>query len=520
MAPLTYDFTDNVDISNMVGTWAATFITGIGLIAIYSQLRSAVLKVLAGKDQLKRQAGDYFIVIPKNVEFEYGLYAATLPSVQGLLQHYYMQRKSISIAQDEYVCNERIRAGTSSWSQLLSHCNITPDELLRYGGPRATILPAKDMAHDEAKPVGQADLSIANGRVQYGLMAGEFTMLLILAGFQLSAFQVSGFHQDKQYLGLLRMAEGGPFDQVALFDPHAGIRSLTRPTERGIHEVPVRQCIDLALGVIPTNQLSNRQLFIILPACIGRSEKDECDWTIEPSHDQLADVHHSIEHLNLGSGSKYTTYKLDPAELELFRHRLLPHEESLQVDVRPAFVIGLALASISPWALLALLPVQLKALAGPLQFIAQDPNTPHDELFQRVCNLQAGPPSGWRDNDEWRTAIRNLGNVNAIRFRSNSNFCARYYDAMVKVFAAAGLSLAAVRANVAAEVAADRLGARGNQNLIRPMITYFSGTAFESLRGDRYWALVVYARYLAAWLLDSLPADLSGQRFRRRVFLG
>ena len=383
------------------------------------------------------------------------------------------------------------------------------------------MYPATERRWDEARKVPQADLLNSRGNVHYGFTADEFTVLLILAGFNPACFDISGFQENGAFLGILRVANTEAFHQTALFDPHIGIRMLLKATPRGSHRVSVQQCLNLALGIITTGQEKSRQPWLILPE--GVPSEDSRIWTEDPK------IKSRIEDFSLGTGSAYLKYRVSPEELDRFRAHVLSDKDAVP-DLRHAYVVGLALTSLRPWALLALLPAGLRALAPPLAFLALADAPPPDDLAERMRDLRNPPPMGWHNREERLAVLRKLGDVRVDHFHGSSNYCAWYHDAMCDLFKHNRLHVVQVRQAMAAACAADVLGARGNTDLAARIEDFFilaqAQPGFAAAQGGKavaevpQWAIVMYARFVWSWLHDSIPADFSKRRFRRRVFLG
>jgi hypothetical protein len=107
MAPLQVG--DRINAVALAGTWLGTLLTGIGLIALFAQLRSVVADFRKSrKALLVRSAGEWITLIPKKDTPERGVMESVAPGFLGWIQNAYIKNISVASTQDV-----RMGAGTS-----------------------------------------------------------------------------------------------------------------------------------------------------------------------------------------------------------------------------------------------------------------------------------------------------------------------------------------------------------------------------------------------------------------------
>ena len=100
MAPLNFD--NSVNTASLAGTWRGTIFTGLGLLAVLTQLRGLLLYVTAENRRWKeRTAGawaDYILIdkLPSN-----GIQEGIVPTFSDWLQNFYLHEKTVTISQDD-----------------------------------------------------------------------------------------------------------------------------------------------------------------------------------------------------------------------------------------------------------------------------------------------------------------------------------------------------------------------------------------------------------------------------------
>ena len=241
---------DASDVQMSVAQWLGVIFTGLGLLAVFGQLRNAIASLARNTPKIvQRQLGEYHQCVSKDlVMMDSESAEHSLPTLKGWTQHCYLNNKALRICMDQVHTKQRGRPGTSCWTQLLTRCGISPSDLIAHGGSKAVMFPATRKVHPQPQSVDQADLQNIDGRLHYGFSPAEFLVLLIVGGFATEAFrniETSGPSTEKGFVGTLRLAKHSPFMQRAYFDPWDGIRKLNHETSRSVHNLPLRAALDL-----------------------------------------------------------------------------------------------------------------------------------------------------------------------------------------------------------------------------------------------------------------------------------
>lgn len=353
MAPV--GFSDQVNMSGMVGTWLGTLFTGIGLIALVSQLRSIVSKLQASGYGLQRSAGQWAVLCIKEFRDGEGLVEAVVPAFSSWVYKAYSHDLKVSLTHDI-----RGTGGTSGWSQLFASCNILPHDLIAFGGREARVLPAVTGVAEPRAP-DLADVVMDQGRILYGFSAAEFTALLVICGFSPTAFSLLGTSYSIGFLGTIRLAEHEPFSQIARFDGHSGCRKISEDLERYINLLPVGNCIDYALGIIRANMCSCHTWIIPPQVDLSNHPKlpESMLWTARPGKIQLNSIRFNLERLVTVPGADVLKYSVEMAEREVFNISLMKQIVSIvdaeSQESQVALLAAHALAALEPWGLLPVL---------------------------------------------------------------------------------------------------------------------------------------------------------------------
>lgn len=518
MAPLAIG--DKVNITALAGTWLGTIFTGVGLIALISQLQS-VLKGIrhSRRSLLIRSAGAWIDLIPKANVPQQGLVEALVPRFLGFVQKAYLADKPIFMTQ-----GIRQNQGNSGWSNLFAHAGINPQDLIKFGGPDAYIEAA--VTGGGRAPPRLADVIFEDSRILYGFSRTEFAALLVICHFHISDLHLHGNSTSVDFLGTMHLADYGPFSQIARFDAHEGCREISRELERYMSAVPVRRCIDLALGIIRTRKRGDHAMIIppsVHPSDIGAGYEL---WKVRPEPRQLNEIRYALEQLVSVSGADVLTYSVDtPRDLEYDSSawkRVLPTGEVSIEEARQILLVAHALASLQPWELLPSLPNWFIGSFRPLlePFVGTHAETVRF-LQDRMRQLRLKPIEGWRDIDEQAAGLK-VGEVKTDFFSHSASLCRNYFKAMNLVFESGLINVDDVQVTLAAQSAYNLLGpakAQVNEELFNSnMQQYLKDTGVVHLVPG--WAVTVYATFLWGWINDSNSMDLSfNTRFQRRVFL-
>lgn len=524
MAPLV--FGDKLSLAALAGTWLGTLFTAIGLIAVISQLQSMLKDLRRSKTSLlARSAGDWMALIPKKDMPQQGLVESVAPGFLGWVQKAYVGRLNTSFTQDN-----RKSAGTSGWSSLFAHCGIKATHLIQFGGSDARVFPA--VTGDLGPGVVRlADLIFDNGRVLYGFSQGEFAALLIICGFSISDFSISGCTTSTKFLGSMQLADNEPFSQVARFDPHEGCRDITEDKERYTSDVPVQRCIDYAIGMLRTPKRGGHSL--VIPAAILSPDTEHSEfaaWTVKPRATQLNEIRYALEQLVSVSGAEVLNYSVETTkdiEYEVSTmKRISPESDIGREKSGEVLLIAHALAALQPWGLLPVLPNYFAQAFKPLIFpFVGSHSDSVTVLRERMCRPKAKlrPLDGWESVEQQAMALGHVGDIEIGFFSGSCNLCRWYFKAMNMVLDAEGIRLEDVRAVLAA-LAARRYLLEGRTSVaddFMPNLEAHLNQERPIITGEvPLWAVTVYATYLWGWLNDSIEMDFDFQgKFKRRVFL-
>jgi hypothetical protein len=519
MTPLL--LSDNINIASAAGTWLGALFAGVGLIAIISQIRAlAITLVRSRKFLMVRSAGDWAILIPTRNMPEHGLVEGVAPCFQGWLQRAYREDLTISMTWDY-----RKGGGTSGWSNLFAHAGINPLDLINYGGPEARMFPAVSGNLGPGEAPRLADMVFEGGRVSYGFTRNEFTALLIICGFRISEFSISGLTSSTGFLGTMDLVERGPFSQLGRFDPHDGCRHITEDLERYVNKLPVQRCIDYSLGILRTPKRGGRR--IIIPAATS-AESDGpaglCAWTAWPSAAQLDQIKYTLEQFLSISGADILEYSIETTvDIEYEREtmeRVNPDFSLGMEKIHQTVLVAHALAALQPWGLLPVLPTHFAEAFKPLiaPFVGSRLETV-TVLQERMCDMRLKPLPGWDTIEQQAMALSQMGNIKTSFFSASNSPCRQYFKAMNMVFDAYRLPLADVRNKLAA-IAVSKLleGDKISELFVDNMAIHLGHGQLPAKIPD--WAVSVYAAYLWGWLNDYIPMDFSFRsKFNRRIFL-
>jgi hypothetical protein len=319
MAPLSFD--DRLNVASLVGTWLGSLFTLVGLLAVITQLR-ALLKDFSdhSQERLQDAAGDYAVCF-KNLKLDEGVLEGVAPSVAGWIRHYYNHNQNIVITPFE----RHIAGGRASWSQLFARLQVKPEELVKYGG--------RDYSkHTWWSRHPQLDLLVDKTKVSYGMDGEDFAALLILSSFSPSGLHSSETSNTTGHLGQVYLGPHSPFSQIAQFDGSPIDLSKMQGVEspgRYAHQINVRNCIDLALGIFRFD-CHGVSKFVLVTLCVDRIEQadgsptysnttnlDVCFGT--PTSQRLLAVRRNLVHLTKDDPDHDSLYDIALATDFLFR---------------------------------------------------------------------------------------------------------------------------------------------------------------------------------------------------------
>ncbi|KAI9877198.1 MAG: hypothetical protein M1830_004545 [Pleopsidium flavum] len=517
MPPL--DFNDRINLASMVGTWLGSAFTGLGLIAVYSQLQRALKSpAVVQRRMLKRGAGDWSCCIDEKV---------ILPEPE------------------EYCIDvtlyDRGTAGTLCWSRLFAQCGIKALDLVAHGGPDARVLPiggfrANRNIFQPQKP-SLADVRVDDGKLLYGFSAEEFTALLILGGFSPAALSLPGRRSATSFLGCMHVMDHSPFTQVAVFDPHHGISPVAVEQERYLHTVPVAHCLELALGLIRTAPRGSRTAILLSnsaePSQFFPPPSALWIWQQDPDAEQLKATGDGLQKLtgvfDIATFAYLTIKKGDLEYESAFVEKISGRYPKIvkRTVWRASLLIAHAIDALQPW---PLLPVTQQCLRDAMVNILQPfimPSThPVEFLRTRLAGLRTAKlPSGWSSVEELIASLELIRDIRTVAFQGSAIWAANYYCAMKVVFEANKTELMHVRRCLAAEAASQALRAEGwnvpslSDVFISELCVHDGQLPSEVCCPE--WALHIYATFLWAWFKDAIITDLVlADRFQRRIFLG
>lgn len=518
MAPL--DISDRINMIAMAGTWVGTIFTAIGLIALFSQLRSALVDLQQSKTALlARSAGRWMALIPQKGMPQRGLVESVAPGFLGWVQRVYIENSHVCLTQDNTMI-----AGTSGWSNIFARCGIQPTDLIRFGGPDARVFPAVT-GHVGSGAPRLADLVFDNGRVLYGFSQSEFMALLIICGFSPSDFSIDGCTTSTKFLGSMQLADNEPFSQIARFDAHEGCRDIADYKERFTNEVPVQTCIDYAIGVLRTPERGDHS--IIIPAEVASTAAEHSEftaWMMKPRAAQLNQIRYALEQFVSVSGANVLKYSVETSkdiEYESSAMNMIsPGNDFGRPRTRLTLLTAHALAVLQPWGLLPVLPSHFVQAFKPLitPFIGSHSETV-SALQERMCKLKLKPLDGWDSIQQQAMALGQIGDVKVEFFSGSCSPCRNYYKAMNMVFDAYEVRVNDVRITLSALAARRCLdGISTADEFVPNLMAHLSKGQFSGEVPS--WTIKVFATYLWGWLNDFVEMDFDFRgKFKRRVFL-
>lgn len=537
MAPMGFD--ESVNLSSVVGTWLGTTFTGIGLLAVLSQLRNLLRTVIVDRRHWReRAAGNWascilFDHVPNN-----GVVESAMPNFSGWLQRCYLEDRKINTSQDD-----RGTSGKSSWSKLFGRLDIKACDLVSFGGIRPETYPAlyRDKALSaRVRPLrpGLADILVENESISYGFSAAEFAALLIIGGFHPSDFAATPglFTSSTSYYGRMLLDKHGPFSQVAQFDAHHGFREQRIGCKPELCEIPVACCLRLAFGMIRTESRCGREYIVLSDS---EPASGHGYWNSYPRPQQIKTIQYSFERF-VGVGeisfADYGTQRddYDQWDVALLKKMVGGRTPHLQVFeygntevkyamlAREVLAAAFAISSLQPWALLPVLPKHMVlAFQQVLRPFYKTREHTVDVLQHNLKKIYVTTENAKnRSCDELKETLGNtIGERN--RFFRGTSSCSAYHEAMCLVFRHHQISLVDVRSTLAAAVASKLLWPNGPDErsaLFEANMRMRLGAYSPSIIPT--WAVDVYANFLWGWLTDSIPADPDIiSCFRRRVFL-
>ena len=494
MAPL--DFSDQINMAAIAGTWLGTIFTAIGLIALFSQLQSFLVDLRQSKKGLlARSAGRWIALIPQKDMPERGLVERVAPGFLGWVQRAYMERMHVCLTQDN-----RMIAGTSGWSNVFAHCGIQAADLIQFGGSDARVFPAVT-GHLGPGSSKLADLIFEDGRVLYGFSQNEFMALLIICGFSPADFSISGCTTSTKFLGSMQLADNEPFSQIARFDAHMGCRDIAEDKERYINKVPVQTCLNYAIGVLQTPERGDHR--IIIPAKVSSTATEDPEltaWITRPRAAQLNEIRYTLEQLVSVSGADVLKYSVETSkdiEYESLTMNKISHGIDFgRAKTRHTLIIAHALAALQPWGILPVLPSHFVQAFKPLivPFIGSHSETV-SVLQKRMCELKLTPLDGWDSIQQQAMALGQIGDIKDEFFSGSCSPCRNYYKAMNMVFDAYKVRINDVRINLAALAARRCLdGISIADDFVPNLVNHLNKGQFSGEVPP--WTITVFATYL------------------------
>ena len=466
---------------------------------------------------LQHTAGQYTSLIEANVRSK-GLIEGVTPGFVGWVQGAYNTDRHLALTQDD-----RGSGGTSSWSKLFAQCDIKAQDLVSFGGPTANFYPAVT-GKIEPRQVPQADVIVEENRVLYGLSGDEFSALLIICGFSVPSLSDSG--SCTTFLGSFELANYNAFSQQAQFNPHQGCRYiLGTEKERYQSLVPVRRCIDCALGILRT-PLRGKRCIIIIPQ---EADSELAHWRTLPSMKQLNSIRYNLEQLVSISGGDIIRYNLNMEEGSAYdmatMSNIMLSANIAEPERRSCLLASHALASLQPWPVLPVLQIYFVQAFLPLirPFIGGPQETVRLLQEKLLLDPKLNPISGWQNIEEQARGLDQIGDIRVDFFSESSSISRLYFMSMLFVFDIQKVNLKAVRLTLAATAAWERyihdLDEKPTKEIfIKNMMTHLNSGRF--LAAEHSWAVTVYATFVWGWLNNYITIDNNiKNRFRRRVFL-
>jgi hypothetical protein len=397
--------------------------------------------------------------------------------------------------------------------------------LIKFGGPDAKVYPAVTGSIGTGAP-RLADLKFEDGRIFYGFTQNEFSAFLVICGWSISDYSITGCSTSTKFYGNLQLADDSPFSQVARFDAHDGCRIISQDKERYINNVPIRRCIDYALGVIPTQSTPGCRNFIILAVVAPSDDRgnEYRAWEEKPRATQLNTIRYTKEQLLSISGDEMLKYSVQTSADTVYLTtsiKTLFTTTNIPIDkARALLQIAHAISSLEPWPLLPVLPAYFSKAFIPLlkPFVGTHEQT-ISVLQDKMVKAQLRPLDGWDTIHQQAAALGQIGDIRIEFFSESCNTCRWYFKAMVLVFEAFHLRMRDVRVELAV---------RAVKNYLAGIVVNkdFDEDTLRGLLGDGMvesvpeWAVTVYATFLWGWMNDSIEMDFDFRgRFRRRVYL-
>ena len=552
MAPIGLD--DSIDVASLAGTWVGTIFTGLGLLAVFTQLRNLLLFVKTENRWKERAAGAWIDCILIDRLPNNGVQEGVLPIFSGWLQNFYLQEKTITVSQDD-----RGVSGKSSWSNLFARMDIGAADLVTYGGSRRQPTPGRK--HDVVgidhwiRPLrpGLGDALVENGSISYGFSAAEFAALIILCGFSPRKFAPQSSRHSASYYGQIVIAEHGPFSQVAQFDSHHGFRDAHKSFREDMRDVPVAHSLNLAFGMIRVKGRPGRDWIIpgertSLPNTHSRASWMEV-WSAYPLPQHLRTIQYSFErfvgiselsiadyaHRNDAFDADDVLVMEDLLSSSGLITEMVVSDDDSRARARNILNATHAIAAIRPWALLPTVPthlvVAIKSILDP--FYKKREYT--IRILQRELMMiprKTFRPEGGTGEELCQRLSFIIGDKD--NFFGEGNYRASiYHESMSMVFDHQGIHLEDVRISLATAVGsrlllsrdgdgdgAERLGSFQRNMRMYLERCYIAEERKKRSRNVPGWAIDVYANYLWGWITNSIEADPDLiSYFRRRVFL-
>ena len=549
MAPL--DFDNSLNVASLAGTWMGTIFTGVGLLAVLTQLRTLLLYVNTENRHWKeRAAGAWANCILADHLPSNGIQEDTVPIFSGWLQNFYVQEKTVTVSQDD-----RGVSGKSSWSNLFARLDIKAADLITYGGSK--FLPAPIRRYDiedrkiRALRPGLGDALIENGSISYGFSAAEFAALIILCGFRPGDFALNRARHSTSNFGQINVADHGQFSQIAKFDSHHGFRDSIGSFKSDMCDIPIAQSLNLAFGMIRAKGRRGRAWVIpCQPDAHSKLWSNDL-WGKYALPQQLQKIQYCFERFVGSSELVIANYAEQNDAFEADDALVLEglmsasgvvlsrpiSDDNFRARAREVLNASHAIAGIRPWALLPVLPVHLVAA---VKYIL-NPFYKTRAFTVGILQRQLGMIPGKTFRPEGRTGEELSQRLSLFVFDKDSYFgsgahssvTSTYHEAMSLVFYHRDISFDDVRISLAAAVGTKLFWLpEGNQEgaenfepfqeSLRQYLQrcYLAAGPAEKSRDVPGWAIDVYANYLRGWITDSIPADPDLiSYFRRRVFL-
>lgn len=488
----------------VVGSWLGALFTGVGLLAVVSQLYTVMRRFSVNLHHvILRESGEWSRCANEE-NLREGLCENTAPALLGWLQAHYRGDWTIKLTQ-----RDQQTAGTSSRSKLFAQCDIKTEDLIKYGGSDALFYP---IGSDTPRRPVLADIRFEEGKILYGFSSSEFAALIILCGLKPEKFSSDAASFDDAHLGIMHLTGHGPFTQIAHFDPHfdpwLGQKDMYE-SEPLVYQVPVKNCINLALGLLETNDIPDPR-WIVLPNLqegVVTDTKPYRAWRACPSAAQLEIIRYNLEHFPTISGADLTEYstRSDDSSQELLAElQMLSTAQLGNMRCSEALLAARAIRSLRIWPLRPVVPEHVfKAFREILTPFVGSRTETVSFLRNEIKNFKsADPPSGWTSRDEFAKAIGYLGDFKIDCFTGSSAYCSWYFQGMSAVFRRRNLNMDRVR---------DALAIATSKHILESGGAELSTACVEALRrriGPRFseareknddvpeWAVTIFATYI------------------------